>query len=414
MQLPKVLEPLRHQKYRRMWAGQAVSTLGDGIFLVALVSTVLATRHGVNLGYVLGAESIASVAVALVGGVVADRFRRTRVMVFADSLRFLGAVTFALLAGHMGLPLLLTVAAGMGAGTALFQPAYGAVLPAIVPADTLPAANALRSMTARITGIAGPAIGGIIVSVASLRVAFWCDAASFLLSIVTLIGIAEARREAEGASVWHVFAEAKDGFSAVLSRPWVAVVIGQGTVQLVFAMAPALVLLPLVLSQRGASHAYGLLVALQALGSMLGGLVAGRWRPAERGTVAILGLLLLTGQLLCLAFDVPLAVLAAAMVVTGFGYALFGVLWMSALQGKIPGEVLGRVLSVEMLGTYALEPAGLALAPVAVSAFGIVPVVAAGIITMVVSSAVPLLVPGVRRFGQEEAPSDSRAAATAG
>src|SRR6266487_728836 len=233
MQLPKVLEPLRHQKYRRMWAGQAVSTLGDGIFLVALVSTVLATRHGVNLGYVLGAESIASVAVALVGGVVADRFRRTRVMVFADSLRFLGAVTFALLAGHMGLPLLLTVAAGMGAGTALFQPAYGAVLPAIVPADTLPAANALRSMTARITGIAGPAIGGIIVSV---------------------IGIAEARREAEGASVWHVFAEAKDGFSAVLSRPWVAVVIGQGTVQLVFAMAPALVLLPLVLSQRGASH----------------------------------------------------------------------------------------------------------------------------------------------------------------
>ena len=106
-----------------------LSSVGDGIFPIVVAADVLRHRSPIDLGYVLGTESVALVAVALVGGVMADRFRRTRVMAVADLLRLLGCLGFVLGAARGPLALMLACAAAMGLGSGLFRPAYNAVIP---------------------------------------------------------------------------------------------------------------------------------------------------------------------------------------------------------------------------------------------------------------------------------------------
>lgn len=393
---------LRNRAFRRLWLGQAVSSVGDGVFPVAIVAGILGHGHKSGLGLVLGADSLGAVLVTLVGGVLADRMRRTRLMAAADLLRLAAATAFLLGAGGGPLAVPMLLAAAMGVGAGLFRPAYAALLPSIVPGELAPA-NALRSVTTRVAAIVGPGLGGLLVAVGGTRAAFGFDAATFAVSVLTLIGItdtAPARGAGEGLA-----AEARAGVAAVLRRPWVAAIIAQGTVQLLLVMAPTLVLLPLVLDNHGHLAEYGPMMGLQAAGSALGGFAAGMWRPKQPGTAAVLGLTFVGFQLVCLLASAPAVLLGAASVATGFGYALFGVLWTGALQRSIPDELLGRVFAVEMVGTYALEPVALALTPAAVTLLGPTATLAVALVALAATTIIPLLVPGVRMFADPERPS---------
>jgi len=398
-----LLRPLRHPQYRRVWAGQAVSSVGDGVFTVALAGAVLNSRHASDLGYVLGADGAALVLVSLLGGVLADRLRRSRAMALSDAVRALGVLGFAL--GAVNGPLIgaLALAALIGSGTALFQPAFGALTPFLVPAEDLGGANALRTTTGRVALVVGPGLGGLLMTLGGTHTALLFDAATFAVSIFTLVGIKDTARERTGGA--SVLSEAKDGLAAVWARPWVTAIILQGTVQLLFVMGPAVVLLPILLKARGLFYAYGLMVGLQSLGSVCGGLAVAAWKPKQPGTAGVCALALLGLELACLALGLPIPVLGAAMVATGFGYSVFGVLWGTSLQRSIPDELLGRVMSVEMLGTFALAPVGLALAPGAVSLLGLKPVLYTAIAVLVATTVVPLFVTGVRMFGADQAPT---------
>ncbi|MGW1321864.1 MFS transporter [Streptomyces antibioticus] len=402
MRPPAFAAVLRHERFRRVWAGQAASSVGDGITLVALPGAVLAEHSTTDLGVVLGAQSLALVAAALVGGVLADRFRRSRVMAAADLVRLVTAVCFALGAAGapLAVPVLLALTTGFAAG--VFTPAFAALIPDLVPAEDLPKANALRSITVRTGQVLGPALGGLLLTAGSggasggAGPAFWADAVTFAVSALTLAGARDVRRP--GAAGGTVLRQAREGFAAVRERPWVLTIIVQGTLQLLLVMAPVAVLLPILLEERGEFAAYGPMVALQAGGSIVGGMVIASWTPRSPGTVGVLGLGLLATQVLCLLAAAPLALLGASMAVTGFGYAVFNVTWASALHRAIPADMLGRVFAIDTLGTYGLQPAGLALAPVAASAFGPGPVLWVGLAALAVTTAVPLGLRQVRMF----------------
>ncbi|GGQ08121.1 MFS transporter [Streptomyces griseomycini] len=391
----EIFRPLTLPAFRRVWIGQALSTVGDGMFVAALAAAVLEDQSSSDLGLVLGAESLALVVVALGGGLLADRVRRSRLMIASDVLRLLCVVGFALGAASGPLLLATVLAAGMGFGSGLFRPAHRALLPTLAP-GLLPQANALLSATSRVAMIVGPALGGLLLVVSGARTAFWIDVATFAASIVALLGIQDPRPQRKERT--SVLADARDGFRAVLDRPWVAVIIGQGTLQLILVMAPMLVLLPIHLSAQGQMAHYGLMLGLQAAGSAIGGLAVGARPPSRPGTVGVLGLGLGAVQLVCMMTGAPIPLLGFSVLLTGLGYGLFGVLWASALQRSIPDELLGRVFAVEMLGTYALEPVGLALAPLAADLLGLEAVLAVALVALAVTTVVPLFVPGVRAF----------------
>ena len=394
-----VWQPLRHHRFRRLWTGQAVSAVGDQLSVVAVAALVIGAGHGVGgLGLVLAARTIGLVVVIPAGGIIGDRARRTRVMVGADVVRV--GVTVALALVYDGAPVVVYagLALILGAGEAVFEPAYRALLPSLLPNDELEPGNALTALTAQAAFVLGPAFGGLLIATGGTRVALWADAATFAVSLATLLRIREPER-AVPIERPSIRADLVEGFRAVLERPWIGLGVAMSTLHLVFAIAPWLVLLPVIATDElGGTEVYGWLLASMGLGAMAGALVAGRWRPRLPGLVGMLALLPAGLALLTLMGPAPLAVVAAATVVGGAGEAIFDVYWTSGVQRDVPDRLLARVFSLDYFGSLALMPLGYALTGPAVEAVGRDAVILFGVGVVVVTTLPLLAIPSVRRF----------------
>ena len=402
MSAPRSSGPLAVPAFRWLLAGQVVSAIGDQLFPIAVVALVV-TRGGDagELGLVLAARFAALVLFAVLGGVWADRLPRVLMMRAADLLRLVAVSGLALAAGT-GDPSAAVLAAlvfTVGAGEAFFRPAYGALLPTILPARELPAGNALSEASHYVALIAGPGLAGALLLVTGPGVVFVIDALTFAVSLATLLKVAEPPQQRPVRRRLH--REIAAGFEAVRQRRWIAAVLGMASVQLMFAVAPAMVLLPLVLRDGGASpSAYGLVLAVGAVGGLLGALTAARWRPKHPGQTGLLALLGWTAPPLALVLDAPVPLLAAAWLIGSAGLGPFNIWWTSALQTAVPQELLARVVSLDWLCSLALLPLGLALTGPAVDLVGRGPVLITATVVMVVTSVLPLLVPGVRDLAE--------------
>jgi MFS family permease len=395
----RVWQPLARPTFRRLWMGQAVSAVGDQLSVVAVAALVIGAGHGAGgLGIVLAARSLGLVVFIPAGGIIGDRARRTRVMIVADVVRVAVTVALALLyvdapvLAYAGLALLL------GAGEAVFEPAYRALLPTLLPESELESGNALTALTAQAAFVIGPAFGGVLIATGGTRIALWADAATFAASLATLLLIAEPLREVaiERPSILD---DLREGLRAVLDRPWLALVVAMSTLHLVFAVAPWLVLLPVIANEDlGGTEVYGWLLAVAGVGAMAGALLAGRWRPRLPGLVAMLALLPSALTLLVLIGPAPLAVVGASVLLGGAGEAVFDIYWNSGLQRDVPDRLLARVFSLDFFGSLALMPLGYALTGPAVDALGRDTVLVFGAV-VVVTTLLPLLaIPSVRRF----------------
>ncbi|MCI0686655.1 MAG: MFS transporter, partial [Sporichthyaceae bacterium] len=394
---------LSDRRFRLFWLGQATSTVGNGIRIVALASLILDRHDGQVLGLVLAADALATAVVLLAGGVLADRYSRTTVMATGDLVRALAAAGFVLLAGSPAQLIVLAVASGIG--TALFQPAHRAAIPQLVAEPLRKQANALESATNQIGLAVGAALGGALVAAQSARFALLIDAATFLVSLGTLVLIRLPRVGGETAGgLAATLHEARDGIRAVLAKPWVGVTILQGTVQVAFAFAPTWVLLPIVAQDRYGDGAYGWLVTAQFAGMVSGSTLAARLRVRREGLVAMHGIAAsaLTGG--CLAVPVALPVFALAQFIAWLGVGVFVVFWVTALQRAYPPQLQGRVWSLEQVTTFALEPVALAAAPAVALAVGIPAIGVTAAIVLVVASYAILIVPGVAEFRSPGSP----------
>lgn len=394
-----VREVLRLPDFRRLFAGSAASALADQVFPVAVAVLVL-DRGGTagDLGLVLAARFAAIATFGLLGGVWADRLPRVTVLVSADLLRCAAAAGLVVAsAADPGVLVLAVLVFVVGAGEAFFRPAYGALVPTVLPAALLPKGNALSSSTSQLAQVVGPGTGGLLIAGAGARAGFVLVAVMFLLSALLLL------RVREPAGVVHVretvLRDIRVGFAAVLARRWMAVCLGMFTFNMLVVLAPVNVLLPVVVRDRtGETASYGLVLAVGALGGLAGALVAGHWRRANAGRTAVLVLMLFALQPLALLAELPLPALACCWVVTGSAIGFFIVRWETALQTDVPRHLLARVVSVDWMATFALYPVGLALTGPAVEAVGRTPVLAFAAVGALVPPLLVLRVPGMAEF----------------
>ena len=406
--------PLDVPAFRWLFAGQVVSAIGDQLFPVAIAALVV-TRGGSagELGLVLAARFGALVLFALLGGVWADRLPRVRLMRAADVLRLLAVSGIALAAlGEPPVGLLAAMVFLVGAGEAFFRPAYGAVLPTVLPVELLARANALTGVSQHVAQVAGPGLAGLLLLVTGPAGVLALDALTFVLSLLTLLRVAEPPVGAVPRRRLHV--EVVEGFGAVRDRPWIAGILAMAALQLMLVVAPVVVLLPVVVRDSGAAPStYGLVLAVGGLGGVAGAVLAGRWRPSQPGRAALVLLLLWTLPPLALLLPAGPAGLAAAWFAGSFGLGPFNVWWDTALQRAVPRALLARVVSLDWLCSFALLPLGLALTGPAVALLGRGPVLVTASLTMLVSSLAVLLVPGVRQLGSPSAPPQRAASSPA-
>ncbi len=400
-----LMEPLRGRSFRLYWVGQTTSAYGDQVFLIALALQVLRLGGGAReLGLVNAAAGTALVLFLLVGGVVVDRVPRRAVMVVSDLVRMavLGYLGVASLAGSLRIPSLAVAGVVYGAADAFFWPAKLAVLPDLVAREQLMPANSLASSAHRSSLILGPGLGGLLVATAGPGAAFLFDAATFAVSAACLLAIGRAGtlpRPPVPEAPRRLLGDLRDGVREVMRHRWLWVTILLFTFIVLLVVGPEEVLVPVYLQQRfQAAEAFGLVVACAGVGAVAGALLTGIVRPTRRGLWAYSGGLVAALALAGYALAGEVWQLALLAVAWGAGIESFQVVWDTSLQELVRPEALGRVSSLDAVGSLALLPVSFALVGAIADGIGARPVFALAGLGAAALMCVGFLVPGVRDY----------------
>ena len=359
---------LRGRYFRRFYLGQVTSLLGTSMSAVAVTFAVLDNGgSAADVGYVIAARILPQVALVLGGGVLADRLGRRPVMLGSDVLRCVAqaALAAALLAGRPAVWLIAVLAALVGVGEAFFMPALDGLTVEIAPRDELGNANALLGLARSATGVAGPALAGLLVAVAGPAVVVAIDAASYGVSVIALGGL---RLSGTGhLRSRSLLREMADGWAEFRSRPWLCATTVQFALFNLITWAPYLVLGPVLAhAYLGGARAWGLVMSAFAAGAVLGGLAALGRRPRRPLLAATLATFGYPVPCLLLALHAPVAGVAAGAFAAGAGGALAMALDTTVLQQQVPADRLSRVSSFSVFGAFAPGTLGLAIAgPVA-------------------------------------------------
>ncbi len=362
------LAPLAHREFRLLFLGRATAILGNAIAPVALAFAVLdLTGSKTDLGIVLAARSFPQIVFILIGGIWADRLPRHHVMVASDvvSGASQAAVAALLILGEAEIWHLALFGVVNGTASAFFFPASQGIVPQTVPPALLQQANALLRLVLNASFIGGAAVGGLLVAAFGSGTAIAIDAGTYLVGAL-FVGAMRLPRNLrlEGASF---LADLRLGWDEFRARTWLWVIVIQFSFVNAVESGAFNVLGPVVADEElGGAKDWGLIVAAQSVGMVAGALIGLRFRPRRMLLVATLAILLMPGVLVALGHPLALPLILAAAFLAGIGIETFGVLWDTTMQQQIPGEMLSRVYSYDMLGSIAFVPIGLAVAgPVA-------------------------------------------------
>jgi MFS family permease len=371
---------LRSRPFALLWLGQTISTLGDGVNLTALAWQVLVlTGSGAAMGIVLIATSVPRLLFLLLGGVIADRLPRRLVMLWADAGRAVAVGAIAILSYTNTLQFWQLIALGLlfGLSQAFFLPAYQSIAPQLVEVEALPSANALNGLTREIGILVGPALGAVLVANFSTASAFGFDALTFLVSALCLLAVrvpikpllAQEGLNTEPAQhpgARGVFADIREGIGYIATSSWLWVTIAIASLGNALR-APYSVTLPLHV--RDFYHSgvglYGAIISASAVGAILATLIVGQVRRIHhRGVVAYSALVVSSLAMMAFALPVPHdlvpMVTLTAFALDGAGIGCFEIIWVTVLQEMVPSEKLGRVSSVDFVGSFLFQPLGLA------------------------------------------------------
>ena len=403
---------LKYRDYRLLWSGQLVSTAGSQMRVVAVAWQVYLLSHSAfQLGALGLFQAIPTICFSLVGGVIADAVDRRKLLLLTQITLTLCSLALALLTilNLISVPLIYAVAFVSSAAAAFDFPTRQALIARIVPAEELPNAYSLNSLTFSLATIIGPTLGGFTIAWVGVAGAYWCDVASFLCVILALIVMQVDARPGEGHARPGLRSLA-EGFGFLRRHPVLFSVMLLDFFAMFFGSTRGL--LPIYADRiyQVGPQGLGILQAAAPVGAVLATLFAGpilRLRSQGWGVVLSIsvygGLVVLFG-FSSWSFALGLLLLAAS----GAADTVSTVLRNTIVQVGTPDEFRGRVSSVyavfaiggPMLGQFeAGTLANFTSAPAAL--------VSGGLLVILTAGSLQLLVPSIRRFRSLE-PAVSR------
>lgn len=355
-----------------LWLAQLLSAVGDRLFEIAAVWLAV-QLVGSEVGFVLTAGALARLSIGLLGGVLADRYDRQKLMVTADVVRCLAVLSLPLAAafGSITLVQLAVVATITGGLTALFEPTLQASLPALTPdSRSLQALNGLLDVTARLARIVGPGLAGLLIAFLPLTHLFTIDAVTFGLSALAVLTL--GRRYAwrpevvpvKERGLERVMKELRTTFALITAHKPLAWAFG-ALVVINLAWSAAFTVGVALLTRQvfeAGVGVYGLLVAAYGVGNVLSNLIVGGLEVKRRITLFFLGTLVLgVGfALLALAPTIPIALVGAA--VGAIGGPMGDIMVLLIIQEDFPPNQIGKVYSARMTLASVGSSLGLILA----------------------------------------------------
>ncbi len=398
-----VLRPFAIRDFRLLWTGMTVSLIGDGIFIVAMAWQVYELSNSPTALALVGLAWTAPMVVfLLLGGVIADRFDRRRVMILSDVIRAVavGAMGALAVTGSLELWHLYALAALYGAGDALFPPAFGATVPHLVPQHLLVQANSVDGLVRPFAmQLVGPALGGLLVDAVGVGTVFLLDAGTFVISMTMLALMRPVSPGPRTGPPAGILSDIREGFAFVRSEVWLWGTLLAAALFLLVWLGPFEVLLPYVVKNEigGSARDLGLVFAAAGLGAILAAIVmAQRALPRRMITCMYAGWAIgVTGPIVYgLANSLwPMLVIG---LVAGAGGAVGQIVWLTLLQRNVPASLLGRVTSLDWMIAISLTPISFALTgPIAAALGARATLVGAGVLGAAFTLAF-LFLPGMR------------------
>jgi MFS family permease len=393
---------LRERNFRLFLIGYTTSMIGTGVVPVALSFALLKDGRSVqDVGFVFAAQTVPLVVLLLIGGVAADRSRKA-VMVSADLARCLSEAVLATLfiASVPSLYVVMGLASVLGIGQAFSSPALSGLMPQLTSSSNLHQANAIKASASSAGQLIGPALAGVVIAVANPGWALCIDGFSYAVSALCIVflRLPEVRARAKES----ILVQLGHGWSEFSSRSWLWIIVVQFGLFRLMVYGPFIILGAVTTDRHmGGASAWALILSAQGAGSIVGGFAMQRFRPRRPLVVGTLATFAFAGPVACLAFGVPTVVVAGASALSGVGIAVFVTLWESTIQREIPTHLLSRVAAYDWLGSYALTPVGFIMAALLSTQIGTRNTLLLAAIWAVLSSAVVLAIPSVRRMHTE-------------
>ena len=399
-----MLRPLTDRDFALLWTGMTVSFLGDGIYLVALAWQVYdISNTPTALSMVMMAWTLPMVLFLLVGGVISDRFERRRVMMFSDVVRAVALVGLGLLSvsGVLELWHMIVLVVLYGTGEAFFNPAFGAIVPELVPPELLVEANSVDQFVRPVAHrLIGPALGGLIVHrMGGPGGAFLVDGATFAMSFLFLMAMRKRSLPVpHDDDETSTLKELREGFAFVRANTWLWATLGAASISLLFFWGPEEVLVPFVVRNRlgGGPDDLGLVFASGGVGALLAaGLVAQMGMPRRHVLFMYSMWLMSVGSISGFAFVTTLWQAMLVSFIGGAGTSAGLVIWGTLMHRLVPPHLLGRVTSFDWTISTGLLPLSLALTGPVGESVGVSTTLAWAGVLGAAATAAFMLVPGL-------------------
>jgi MFS family permease len=358
------LRALRHRDFRLLWVGLFVSAVGTWMQIVAQALLVLRLTGGsaLALGTVSLAQAAAFFLFAPVGGAIADRFDKRRLLIVTQSFLLLLAAGLGALTvlGIVRLWIVVVTAFCSGAALSFDQPARSSLIPSLVPPADLMNAVSLQSIIFSGASTFGPALAGVMVAAIGYAGNFFLNAASYLAVIVALLRL---RRFAvgQGHGVREPLWRSVRAALATVARDAALPGIMAGYGALLFLGPSPAVMLPIFALRvlRLSAAQMGFLFSALGLGTILGGLaVAALGDFRYKGRLFLAAVLIWSAALGGFAASADVWLSVAALLLLGAAQNAAGATAVTLMQTRVPAQMRGRIMSLNTLLVMGVRPLG--------------------------------------------------------
>ncbi len=355
----------RNRDYLLLWGGQTLSNIGSGVSRIAYPLLVLAiTGSPAQAGLIGALRALMYIVLILPAGALLDRWNRKQVMLICDTARAIGmaSIPVAALTGYLTLAQLYAVAFIEGTFEAFFDIAEVSSVPQVVPQEQLPTAMSRVQVTAGLTTLIGPSLGGTLFAIRSL-LPFLADAISYVISVVSLsfIRIPFQRQRAE-TTKRNLRREIGEGLRWLWNQPVLRSMAFITSGNIFFGAGQGLIIIVIAQRQHASDATIGLIFGIAGIGTILGAIMVETIRRHFSFAQIITGVLWLFVvfwlPFAALPSPLILGLLTAATFFIGPFYAVTSVSYRLAIT---PDELQSRVNSVARLIALGLSPIGQAL-----------------------------------------------------
>ena len=388
-------------EYRRLFASRMISNVGNGVGVIAVAFGVLALPDGspTGLSIVLAAQAVPLVLVLPIGGVIADRIGRPRMVAITDMVLagVIAVIGLLFITGTATIALLAALNVIVGTLNGLWYPAYPGLATDVVPDEHLQSANAYMSVAGNGGYIVGTAIGGTLVALVGPGWAILLDGSTFLIAGVLVFTLRRFSRPFDSGE--SPVRDLIDGWKVFISYRWIVAVVAAFSVIVMVMRGAEEVLGPVLANEMyGGPTGWSAVLAAMAVGLLFGALAASRMRIERPIAFGMILCLALPAWLLTLALAAPLPVVMGGAFLWGFAIEVFQVLWFTALQRNVPSESLSRVSSYDAFGSLIFGPIGLAAAGPLLTVMPIAEAFALAALIAALCVGAALLVPSIWRL----------------